>query len=559
MNHWQRHKSTYLKWLKRLAWALVSVAVIIGLAAGYRYWTRDKEPAQAAVQRTATVVRGNLTVTIGGSGSIEPASTATVTAGAAGKIAEVRVQEGDIVAPGDVLAVFETSDNSRQIRLQELDIQQKRLDLENLYEQFKAAEDDAARREIGIRIEKQQLSIQMAEEELASLKEEGAENRIVAPIGGKITALNVKAGDAVNANAVVAEIADYSQLQITVPVDELDIPQVEIGQAATILVEAFPGQTFTGQVTKIADQGNYNNGVATFDVTVKIDDPGPIKAGMTAEASIRVASRENALLLPVDAVQSAGGRYFVLKADSGVAPAGQAGPAPGFRPANRQAGDGETSAGNASGGRAGTGEQPGAPGSQGGQGAQTPSASQGAPGQPVPPIQQGQQSPQNQQGPQNPSGASNPQNLPGQPGTQSPQGLPGPEGQPGARMRQGGQAPQGAQGPQSAQTQSQQGALNATRVFIEVGISNEDYIEVVSGLSEGDVVILPTVITSGGGPSGMAGFPGGGSFTGGGGPGPGGPVYVTGGGPGGGFTGGGGPGGGFAGGGFRAGGTGGGR
>ena len=546
MNHWQRHKSTYLKWLKRLAWALVSAAIVIGLVAGYRYWKRDHEPAQAAMQRTATVVRGNLTVTIGGSGSIEPASTASVTAGAAGKIAEVRVQEGDMVEPGDVLAVFETSDNSRQIRLKELDIREKRLDLENLYEQFKAAADDEARREIEIRIEKQLLSIQMAEEELASLKEEEAENRIVAPIGGKITALNVRAGDTVNANAVVAEIADYSQLQITVPVDELDIPQVEIGQAATILVEAFPGQTFTGKVTKIADQGTYNNGVATFDVTVKIDDPGPIKAGMTAEASIRVAFRENALLLPVDAVQSAGGRYFVLKADSGVAPAGQAGPAPGFRPANRQAGDGEAATGNAQGGRAGTREQQGA---QGSQDAQTPSATRDAQGQPVPPVQQGPQSPQNRQGTQNP---------PGQPGAPAQRSQPGLEGQQSAGLRQGGQTPQGAQGPQSAQTQSQQGALNATRVFIEVGISNEDYIEVVSGLNEGDVVILPTVITSTGRPSGMTGFPGGGFA--GGGPGPGGPVFVTGGGPGGGSFSGGGPGGGFSGGGgFRAGNSGGGR
>lgn len=542
MNHWKRYRHTYLKWS---AIALLAVIIVIGLVAGYRYWTKENEPAQAAVQRTAMVTRGSLTVTIGGTGSIEPVSTATVTAGIAGKIAKVLVQEGDTVAEGDVLAVFESSDNSRQIRLKELEIRESRMSLEELYEQYRQA-DDETRGEIELRIERQKLNIQMAEEELAELKDNQQDSQILAPIGGKITALNVKAGDTVNANAVVAEIADYSQLQITVPIDELDIPQVDIGQSATILVEAFPDRTFTGKVTKIADQGSYNNGVATFDVTVKMDDPGQIKAGMSAEASIQVASRENALLLPVDAVQSMGGRYFVIKADGVSAPAGQA---QGFRPADRPPGG--AGAGNAQqSGREGTGAQgqQSQQGRQGPQGAQSPQNSQDAPGQQTSPGTP------NLQTRQDPAGAQSPQ---GQPGMQERQGA---QSQQGTQGPQGGQARQGAQGRQGAQ--AQQDAQGATRVFVEVGISNEDFIEIVSGLSEGDIVLLPTVMTS---PSGaQTGFPGGG-FPGGGFPGGpgGGAVFFTGGGPGGGggFTGGGGPGGGGFGGGpgARTGGSGGGR
>jgi HlyD family secretion protein len=510
--------------LKVLGFALLALILVAGLIAGYRYFTRDNEPTQVAVQRTAMVTRGNLTVTISGTGSIEPVSTATISAGTSGKIAEVLVKEGDTVKEGDVLAVFETSDNTRQIRIKELEIQQSRLDLEQLYEQYKTADEDA-RQELLLRIERQRLTIQAEEEELADMKENQGPDRIVAPISGKITALNVRAGDSVQANTTVAEIADYTELQITVPIDELDITKVEVGQTATILVDAFGGETFTGKVTEIADQGSYNNGVATFDVTVKIDEPGKIKAGMSAEASIQVASKENVLLLPVDAVRSAGGRYFVIKADGVVSP--QAGQAQGFRPPDRQAGGaGAGNAGNAQDRQANSGEQeqPRQQG-QGSQGAQAP---QGTTGQ---------------------RGAQGPQGQPGA-GAQSQQGAQGAQSQQGQQRQQGGQGAQAPQGQQNLQgrqgAQGPQGAQGSGRVFIEVGISNEDYIEIVSGLSEGDIVILPTVISSAS--NAQAGFPGGG-FSGG---------FPGGGFPGGGFTGGG-PGGGFPGGGARAGGTGGGR
>lgn len=490
------------KIIKGLALLAALAVAGTGVWHGYRHFAGEEEPAQAAVRPTAVVTRGDLTVTVSGTGSVEPVNAKTVLAGAAGTIAEVRVAVGDSVEEGDVLAVFESDDRADQIRLKELELERSRLDLEQLFDQYKTAGEEA-RGAIRLNIEKQQLSIRAAEEELQELKESARPVQVTAPISGKITELHVAPGDTVNANAEVARIVDYSRLAITVPIDELDIVNVEVGQPATVLVDAFPDETFTGTVTAIADQGSYTNGVATFDVTIEIEDPGSIKAGMSAEASIRVASRENVLLVPVDAVQSAGGRHFVLLAETG-------GPAAGGGTT------GGTGGGTGSGAaKEGAGTGPPAPAGRGngpaGEQTGTGAAAVGRSGSGT--------------GPAAGDGGMNPDrpNAGGWAGNR------------GNAPLSGGAAGQGAGAGNRADRGKMAGAADAggvRRVFVEIGISNEDYAEVVSGLQEGDVVILPTTAAAssgsnafpggfpgrGGFPGGMmpgGGFPGGGGFTGG--------------------------------------------
>lgn len=490
-------------WAKGLAVVVLIALVGAGTWIGYRMFSDGNEPVQAAVQRTATVTRGNLEVTVSGTGSIEPANTKTVVAGTSGTIESVLIEVGDTVKEGDVLAVFETVDRTSQIRQKELELQRSLLDLEQMYEQFKTADQDS-RDSIMLNIEKQRLSIETAEEELRELRESGQAVEVTAPIGGKITQLNVKAGDAVNANTVLAEIVDYSRLQITVPIDELDIVNVQVGQPATVLVDAFPGETFTGTVTAIADQGSYSNGVAAFDVTIRIEDPGSIKAGMSAEAGIRTASRENVLLLPVDAVQSAGGRYFVMAVGArGNGDSGDGrGPGAGNRP---DAGDG-------TGGRQASGKGSGGNGSDGG-----PFAGGGTRGGPF--ADDGIERPNRPTGEQGQGVRRNPASASGATGS----GETGADRNRAGRERWSGNVAARSAGPQNADSP------DVTRVFVEVGISNEDYIEIVSGLNEGDVVILPTTVPASNNPGGQMqgfGFPGGG--------------FPGGGFPGGGFSGGGG-------------------
>ncbi|GCD83982.1 hypothetical protein PTHTG4_30470 [Parageobacillus thermoglucosidasius] len=138
---------------------------------------------------------------------------------------------------------------------------------------------------------------------------------ITAPADGTVTSLNVAEGERVANGQVVAHITNYDDLQVTVQIDELDIPKVKVGQTASIKVNAFPDTTYTGKVTSIANEGTVSNGVSTFDVTIHIDKPTNVKVGMTAEASILVQGKDNVLYVPIEAVHTVNGEKFVLVAN----------------------------------------------------------------------------------------------------------------------------------------------------------------------------------------------------------------------------------------------------
>lgn len=138
---------------------------------------------------------------------------------------------------------------------------------------------------------------------------------ITAPSDGVVTAVNVQAGERVNIGEAVAHLTNYHDLQTVASIDELDIPKVSVGQTATIKVNAIPDQTFNGTVTAIANEGTSTNGVSTFDVTVHIDNPTGLKVGMSTEADILTASKDNALYVPVDALHSMNGQKFVMLAN----------------------------------------------------------------------------------------------------------------------------------------------------------------------------------------------------------------------------------------------------
>ncbi|MCM3571031.1 efflux RND transporter periplasmic adaptor subunit [Neobacillus mesonae] len=137
---------------------------------------------------------------------------------------------------------------------------------------------------------------------------------ITAPADGTITTVSVKDGDRVTKNQVVGHLTNYEDLQTVVPIDELDIPKVKKNQTASVTVNAYPDQTFTGKVTKVANEGSSENGTSTFDVTIHINQPKSLKVGMSTEASILTETKENALYVPVDAVHTNNNEKYVIAA-----------------------------------------------------------------------------------------------------------------------------------------------------------------------------------------------------------------------------------------------------
>ncbi|MGJ3193596.1 efflux RND transporter periplasmic adaptor subunit [Peribacillus frigoritolerans] len=141
---------------------------------------------------------------------------------------------------------------------------------------------------------------------------------ITAPFDGTVTTMDVEEGDRVSSSEVLAHVTDYKKLKTTISVDELDVPSVKKGQKVDIKASAFEDETFTGEVTSVAKEGTYENGVSSFDVTIKIDKPGDIKIGMSTEVSILTNRVKDALYVPIEAVQIDGEEKYVNIQQSGT-------------------------------------------------------------------------------------------------------------------------------------------------------------------------------------------------------------------------------------------------
>ncbi len=162
--------------------------------------------------------------------------------------------------------------------------------------------------------EKLELQLAIAEKRLAS-------QQITAPFSGTITSVSAVQGALVSAGTQAFRLADLSTLQLKVPVSEVDIPNVAVGQKALMTFDAYFNQTFTGQVLEISGAGENQAGVINYLVTISIDDgQAELKPGMTAGVVIQIAEKTDVLALPVQAVTNKDGKdiVYVMRADKPV-------------------------------------------------------------------------------------------------------------------------------------------------------------------------------------------------------------------------------------------------
>lgn len=145
---------------------------------------------------------------------------------------------------------------------------------------------------------------------LISFKKRG--NTFNAPYDGVITKVMVKEEDKVSIGQPLLEIFSNRHFETKIMVDELDIPSITIGQEVQIVVKAFPQRVFAGKVTDISQEGKTANGISSFPVTVKFEEIDGVRAGMTTEATIVTAIKEEALVIPIEAVSIVAGEKTVL-------------------------------------------------------------------------------------------------------------------------------------------------------------------------------------------------------------------------------------------------------
>ena len=126
---------------------------------------------------------------------------------------------------------------------------------------------------------------------------------ISAPWDGIVSGVNIDVGQNVNLDFSAIEIVDPSVVEIDGSVDEIDVLYLREGAAASITMDALPNQSLEGSVTKIAAQATNQQGVVTYQISIRVKTNDlKLPEGLTAVASVVLREDKDVLLVPLDAL-----------------------------------------------------------------------------------------------------------------------------------------------------------------------------------------------------------------------------------------------------------------
>ena len=297
-----------------IALAVVFIATVIFLLT--RGNTVDIEAEQ--------VTNAELVQAIYATGFVEAEAVANLSAELSGTVSYVGALEGQYVSAGQKILQF--SSPQPELALREAraalaeqqavtrDNKLRRIRKKNLFSEGAISRqelDDAEKNSSqGEELFQQKaLQLKMREDDLKKLT-------VSAPFSGILTLQNVKEGDYVMANTLVARVVDTSSYMVTVEVDELDVPRIRNGQRATVAFDAWPEKRLSAVVSRIVPQTD--RVTKTSKIYLTLDHPAvDIQAGMTATANIIYNIRPNALLVRKSSLFEENSQSYVWKIEKG--------------------------------------------------------------------------------------------------------------------------------------------------------------------------------------------------------------------------------------------------
>lgn len=331
--------------------------VLAGLGVtGFVVMSRPKNEIDAS--RLAAVERGNITKSVVATGKVEPIAKVEIKSKANGIIKDLKVQIGDLVQAGQVLAELdkenlearvretkaafigaESNLKAAQAQLEKNKVEAEGPDVPFAKRNFERSEkllkdgvlpqqsfeDSRSAYELAVNrqnVARAQLAVsdaKVAQARAEVAQAQAAVDRSVeelnyatvrSPIRGVVLSRDVEIGSPVSsilnmgaAATLVMVLGDISQVYVRGKVDEADIGVVKMGQPSKIKVETFKDKVFEGKVTQISPLGVDKDNVVTFEVKVSINNPGgELRANMTANAEIVLEEHKDVVLVPESAV-----------------------------------------------------------------------------------------------------------------------------------------------------------------------------------------------------------------------------------------------------------------
>lgn len=325
---------------RRPRWIFVVVALAVVALAAVAYARRHRAP-QGPRYLTARVGRGEIVASVETSGSLQPEEQVQVGSQVSGRVARVYVDFNARVTRGQLLAEIDPTTfraavaqaraqvlaAEAQLQRAQVNVRVSEINLQRANE-LRArglnapADVDSARgsRDIaGADVAAARAEIARARATLSSAETNLSFTRITAPIAGVVIQRSVDEGQTVAASfqaPTLFQIAgDLTRMRIVANVDEADVAQMREHLAATARVDAFPGETFRGELVELRFGATTTSGVVTYPAVISVANPEmKLRPGMTATVTVVAARHPGVLFVPNAAL-----RFRPAREDAGVA------------------------------------------------------------------------------------------------------------------------------------------------------------------------------------------------------------------------------------------------
>lgn len=298
---------------KKKALVIAAVAAIAALAVWLLSGGKKEEKITFD---TAAVAPANIMNSITATGTIEPVTSVTVGTQVSGIVSKLFVDYNSVVKKGQVIAELDKTNLMSQLNTAktQLATAQSQLNYQTanykryktLFEKGLVAADD---------FDNAKLSYTQAKEQVASAKEEVQRAQtnlgyatITSPIDGVVLSKSVEEGQTVAASFSTPELftiaQDLTNMQVVADVDEADIGDVKEGERVTFTVDAYPDDTFKGEVKQVRQEATTTNNVVTYEVVISAPNADlKLKPGLTANVTIYTAERKGVLSVPSKALR----------------------------------------------------------------------------------------------------------------------------------------------------------------------------------------------------------------------------------------------------------------
>jgi membrane fusion protein (multidrug efflux system) len=308
--------------MKRLVLLLVAVAVLV---AGGFYWKRltlrpavpqmaapEKGGAMGMPVKAGTVRTGTILEDVSAIGTLLANESVMIRPERDGRIAQIHFDEGQLVKKGAKLVSLDASETEAQLAAARAEATLNRNRLKRAEElkdkNFISAE--------ALDVARETLNQSVAR--LAEVQSRLEKMTILAPFEGVAGLRQVSPGAYVKAGQDIARLEGIGTLKLDFRVPELYLGRIRTDQRLQIRVDAFPGETFIGAIYAI--EPAVDEQTRTVLLRARVPNPGVrLKPGMFARVSLVLSTRENALLVPEQALVPRGNDNFVFRIDEGKA------------------------------------------------------------------------------------------------------------------------------------------------------------------------------------------------------------------------------------------------